>query len=190
MPILKQTLTSLVAGILLISISVNAETTPGNMDPSIIEYHRFDWNERALINYVDECGHNGGSRLGKFNQSQFNARKVMQALRKFQEPDCVEGRKFSSSASDAIATYESVTTNNDPDRIYSGFSEDTSNCLNEAGVNNKAKLLEVVKDPTNIGVFSSVYTKDTPYSESCATFNFYVFRANGTVFDIEFNYTD
>lgn len=51
------------------------------------------------------------------------------------------------------------------------------------------KIRDVIADPTNIAVFSTTMG-DEDENDECGYDNFYVYRANGTFMQFEFNYLD
>jgi hypothetical protein len=52
------------------------------------------------------------------------------------------------------------------------------------------KLRKMIEDPTNLGVFSKEWDRESGDSEYCDYSNYDIYRADGTLVSIVFNHTD
>ena len=53
----------------------------------------------------------------------------------------------------------------------------------------RSRLKQVVADPTNVGVFASSFSGGDN-AEACDYYNFHVYRHDGTLIELTFNFTD
>jgi hypothetical protein len=142
----------------------------------------------ALFDKVDEnCAGNDNGGFSRFDVRTFDAAKVMEEVQK-EDKDamgvgCHGDHAYSKSRASAVALFnEHLNANEFDDR----------SCLEEHMSSKEiARLKQMVADPTNLGVFASVYDgHGDGNSEACAFYIFHVYRADGTHVELQFNHTD
>jgi hypothetical protein len=128
----------------------------------------------------DECAGNDNGRFKSFDPAAFDASAAMAKLRE-PDTDCTGQRDYSTSRESAVKLFE---------KHISDGSYDAKSCIDEnLGAAKRKRLLKLVSDPSNLGVFASVYGGgDNP--EACSYWNFHVYRADGVLVEFTFNETD
>jgi hypothetical protein len=140
----------------------------------------------ALFHAVDDnCAGNDNGWLTKFDVKKFDASAIAKQLRVDDKDasgvDCSDQHDYATSRENGVAMFlEHIRDEN----------ESTKTCLAENLTPAQRKLLEkVVGDPKNLGVFASVYSGgDNP--EGCDYYRFSVYRRDGWLFELAFNFTD
>jgi len=133
----------------------------------------------------DNCAGNNNGVLSKFDVSKFDAKAAMAKLKEEDKDamgsDCRSQHELSKSRESGVKLFaEHVNDKNG----------DTKSCLKQyLTAGQRRQLNEFVGDPKNVGVFASVYSGgDNP--EGCTYYNFHIYRADGTLMELTFNYTD
>lgn len=139
-----------------------------------------------LADSFSACGYNGASRSGIYNTQTFEASAFIETLKK-KNGSCY--RSYSANSAQAVSMYQFHISKENTDR-FSSYS-----CVNEFLSVYSSELIKYMNDPETASVVADLFDTETAdtldgTSEDCAFFNFYVFRKNGTVLNIEFNYTD
>lgn len=137
-----------------------------------------------LFDLVDSnCAGNDNGSIVTYDVSTLNVAKELARI-KAQDigkyVDCSENRRYSKSKVDAVAQFKNFVAKND----YA------ASCIDEylTGLQRR-ELLALVSDPENVAVISSVYgTNDN--GEACDYNDFWIYRADGTVVQFTFDYTD
>ena len=141
---------------------------------------------KELFSAIDDnCAGNSNGRLTTFNVARFKAADAARRLRDEDRDasgvDCRDQRKVSTSRESAVKLFRAHVKD---------ANFETKTCLKDTlSSAQRTRLDKFVSDPTNIAVFSSVYT-DGDNSEACLYFNFHVYRKDGTLMELTFNYTD
>jgi hypothetical protein len=140
----------------------------------------------ALFRAVDDnCAGNDNGRLTKFDVAKFSATDAMAKLRAQDKDamgqDCTGQRSLSTSRESGVKLFQ--------DHI-SDKNSDTKSCLKQnLKPEQRARLNQIVSDPKNVGVFASTFGGgDNP--EACDYFNFHIYRHDGTLIELTFNFTD
>jgi hypothetical protein len=119
----------------------------------------------------DNCAANGTGNGGvsKFDVAKFSAAAAIERMRA-EDKDASGVKLFEDHINDK--------------------NEDTKSCLKEnLTAAQRTRLKQVVSDAANVGVFASVYSGgDNP--EGCSYYNFHVYRRDGTLLELTFNFTD
>lgn len=143
-----------------------------------------------LFDAVDEsCSGNNNGWLRTFDVATFKASEALARLRE-EDKDamgvaCVSQHSYSTSRETGVRAFTDHVSGEGGE-----WSHETKSCLEEnLSDAQRSKLLEIVSDPENLGVFSSVFA-DGDNSEGCAYYNFHVYRRDGTLLEFTFNYTD
>ena len=142
----------------------------------------------ALFDKVDDnCAGNDNGHFTTFDVRAFDAAKVMEEIQNDDKDamgvGCHGDHAYSRSRTSAVALFnEFVNANEWDDRT----------CLEEnLSTKEMTRLKQMVADPTNLGVFASVYDgHGDGNSEACAFFTFHVYRADGSLVKLTFNHTD
>jgi hypothetical protein len=136
-----------------------------------------------LFRAVNECSGNDVSGVLKFDVATFDAAKVMVDLRKVDAEARCGGtqRTYSTSRESAVTLF----------RDFVAKDEQTQPCfadsLTEA---QRAELDAIVSNPDNLGVFASVFDPAGDNLEACAYATFQIYRGDGQLVDVKFNFTD
>lgn len=135
----------------------------------------------SIFNKIVEnsCEGNDSGGISRFKTAKFNAVKAMKSIRDNMN-DC-KGMRNSTSKEGAVAAFLKYLEKSD---------DDFSKCVDDALTDDEmADLIEMVKDPSNLGVFSSQYDgKDE--SEACYFHHFDIYRASGMKVSIVHDETD
>ena len=158
-------------------------------DPNVTQF--VDWQDRRIADAYSECAHNDGNSVGTYRPAEFDPGAVLKAIKAHDRARGCKYREYSNSRINAIARYSKFAAG-DPD---DGFSRYAKECIDHAIPSYRQEdMAEVLTDPTNLAVFASMFDFDNPaddnYSEGCAYYEFFIYRASGTVLRIVFNYTD
>lgn len=147
------------------------------------------WEVTNLAEAYNECGHNGASQAGIYDTKTFTVDNFIKELRK-KDGGCA--RKYSKSSADAVRKYNSHLSGN---KKLDPFSEYTKSCVDKNIPPDQSENLQnLINAKDTRAVVANVYDYHnrlkTDASESCAYYQFYVFKNSGSVLKIEFNYTD
>jgi hypothetical protein len=141
---------------------------------------------QALFRAVDDnCAGNSNGYMTRYNVATFKASEAMAEIKNDDKDamgvDCSDQRSYSSSREDGAKMF--LDHINDP-------LDSTKSCLKEnLTASQRARLKQVVTDRQNVAVFSSIYSGgDNP--EGCSYYNFRIYRRDGTLLELVFNYTD
>jgi hypothetical protein len=128
---------------------------------------------------------NGEHRIGTYDVEGFDADEVLDAIRARDGATACDERVYSTSRADGVADYAGFTA----DDSFRQQIEDTDDPAAVAAI--AAAMAALVGDPANLGVFSSLHDPDGHDDPvHCNTFDFYVFRADGTKILFGFDYSD
>jgi hypothetical protein len=158
----------LMCAMLALSLSGQAKMTDAETD--------------ALMTKISNasCEGNDSGGTAKFDPAKFSAGKAKKALRK-QNQGC-KGMRMSKNKQEAVEAFERFA---DVDG-GSAFAA----CLNESLTKTDIKkLIEMVKDSSNVAVFSSEYNGNDE-REACDFAHFDVYRASGQTVSIVRDDTD
>ncbi len=140
----------------------------------------------SIFNIVDDtCAGNSNGYTDTFDPKKFSASEEMAKMRADDEDasgvSCSDQRIYSSSRETGVEMFlKHIAT-----------QEDTQMCIKSTLSDvQRAQLKEIVSDPSNLGVFASVFDPKGDNSEACMYYTFRVFRADGTFIEFTFNYTD
>ena len=142
----------------------------------------------ALHDKVDSnCAGNDNGSFGRFDVRAFDAAKIMEELQNDDKDamgvGCHGDHAYSKSRASAVEMFNKHLEENE---------WDDRSCLEEHLSSKEiSRLKQMVADPTNLGVFATVYDgHGDGNSEACAFYEFHVYRADGTRVNITFNHTD
>jgi len=145
----------------------------------------------AVVNRMQEYGHNGGSSIGFWNESalEYDSLTTHARVHDASSYGCVD-RGISADTAEALTRFEAHV-----DSAFHMFDyfADASEIEDEfPGFGADRTLIgDYVRDPSNRAVLSSEFThEDRDYSESCLIYDFYVIRDNGTAVRFSVNQTD
>jgi hypothetical protein len=141
---------------------------------------------KALFDKIDDnCAGNDNGFLTRFDTRKFNPEAIMSEWKAGDKDkmgsDCSQERGYSTSREDGIAKLKEHLADK---------NEDTRECIaTNLTPAERKKLDEIVADPTNLGVFANIHTGgDNP--EACTYYEFKVFRKDGVLLELVFNFTD
>ena len=138
--------------------------------------------DTTLLRALNACTANGAAGARTFDRATFDAGKVLSGLRaEDARHDCAGQRIYSTSRASAVSLFKTFATTDDQ------APECFAATLTAA---QRARLDAIVSDPDNVGVFASVFDSAGEDAESCAFFNFDVYRRDGQVFELRFDYRD
>jgi hypothetical protein len=143
-----------------------------------------------LASVVDraQCAQgNSEHEVASFDPKRFDAVAVMAEIKNADSERGCPGRIYSKSKEDGVETFVRFVKEQQV-----GLS---SSCENEedpqAWPKLEADLLALVKDPTNLAVYSSLHDPDgSDDPVHCAIFRFYVLRSDGTRANFDFDWSD
>lgn len=142
-----------------------------------------------LAEIFGQCSGNGETYDSNYDIKSFTVEKFIKEL-KAENDGCY--RRYSKSSKDAIAMYKRHISGD----ITDAFSDNTQRCLARyVTLSAQERLIKFMADSDTRAVVADIFdTKKTDRldgsSESCAYYNFYVFKKSGAKLRIEFNYTD
>lgn len=156
-------------------------TEPHEAKSSSIRY--VNWYDNYHVNQVQYAGRNGGHQLGTFSVESFNIKEAEAQIQAYDADRNCNCRSRSTSTADAILRYQDFVARKKP--------YDSSEVNSRDAHYYQEQLLNIVEDQHNLAVFSSAHKPDGfDKIESCLYYDFYIFRSNGTVIHLTFDYTD
>ena len=178
---------SALASILLMACAAD----PGTPEASDEELRARPVNAQEaeqLFDLVDDnCAGNDNGNFRRFEVATFNAGEVMSKVkdddRDAMGVGCFGDHAYSNSKANAIEMFNKHLADNE---------WDDRTCLEEHLSRQQiTRLKAMVADPSNLGVFASVYDgHGEGNSEACAFYTFHVYRADGVHVKLTFNHTD
>ncbi len=142
--------------------------------------------DRQIVDAFDECAHNSSSSIGTFDVKKFDAKQIAKEIREYDKNRYCSKRTYSFSKENAVELFEKVTKT----ASFDVFSEDATACVKEINKYTKDNLDNIMKSDKSLAIFSSVMRSDEDSSESCAYYDFYIFKSDGTMMFLTFEYTD
>jgi hypothetical protein len=182
------TLFSIVAAASLLLACAGDSTSEGSQEDDI-RARKVDAAEaEALFDKVDDnCAGNDNGSFRRFTVSEFDPSKVMDEVKNDDRDamgvGCFGDHAYSKSRASGVAMFNEFLAANE---------WDDRSCLEEnMSAKEISRLEQMVADPTNLGVFASVYDgHGEGNSEACAFYTFHVYRADGSHVELTFNHTD
>lgn len=144
---------------------------------------------KKLFDLVDEnCAGNDNGRIATFDPNKFNAAEAMKHLKKGAK-GCKD-RIYSSSREDAVKMFR--TFFEDKDNDFHRCLHDKNHAAKEHVFTKeeRAEIMRVVADPSNLGVFSSEHGAGRDDSEACLFWHTHIYRADGTLIEFVHDETD
>jgi hypothetical protein len=139
-----------------------------------------------LFSLVDDnCAGNNNGWTRNFSTKEFRAEQALNEMRDEDKDasgvDCSDQHDYSTSRESGVEMFRAFINDE---------TEDARACLAEhLTPAQRTRLDRLVSDPTNLGVFASIYSGgDNP--EGCSYYTFRVYRADGLFVEMTFNYTD
>jgi hypothetical protein len=166
-----------------------ADSAPVSESEDEVRTRKIDAAEaEALFDAVDNnCAGNDNGHFRRFDARAFDASSIMAKVREDDRDamgvGCSGDHAYSTSRANAVELFTKHLASNEWD--------DTT-CINEnLSPPQVSRLRQLVADPTNLGVFASIYDgHGDGNSEACAYYTFHVYRADGVAVTFTFNHTD
>jgi hypothetical protein len=178
-------LTSVLAATLM---ACAAESTPSRAEDDATSRAIDAAEAEKLFDAVDEnCAGNDNGNFRRFDPKTFDAAKIMAEVKNDDRDamgvGCFGDHAYSTSKASAVEMFDKHLAENE-------FDDRT--CLEENLTKEQNKRLrQMIADPTNLGVFASVYDgHGDGNSEGCAYYTFHVYRHDGVHVKLTFNHTD
>jgi hypothetical protein len=144
---------------------------------------------KKLFDLVDEnCAGNDNGRTGTFDPAKFSAVEAMKNLKK--DAKGCKDRIYSSSREDAVKMFRTLFEDKDND--FHRCLHDKSYASNDHAFTKeeRAEIMRVVADPSNLGVFASEHGAGRDDSEACLFWHVHIYRADGTLIEFVHDETD
>lgn len=138
------------------------------------------WQDAQNVAELQELGHNDGHHIGLYDKSVLNLETLKSEVQaKDISANGCKARAYGKTLQDAQAIFADI------------LKWEDSNENSRAWKNKFETMKQIVEDATNVGLFTSRFVANTEDdSESCAYFDIYVFRADGTAIKFTVNHTD
>jgi hypothetical protein len=170
-------------------LACTADSTNEASSEDDIKTRKIDAAEaEALFDKVDgNCAGNDNGGFGRFDVRAFDAAKISSEMQNDDKDamgvGCHGDHAYSKSRASAVAMFNELLSQNE---------WDDRTCLEEnLSTKEITRLKQLVADPTNLGVFASVYDgHGDGNSEACAFYTFDIYRADGVNVKLTFNHTD
>lgn len=140
----------------------------------------------ALFDKIDgNCAGNDNGGIRTFDVAKLDAAAVMSRIKAGDKDamgsDCSKERIYSTSKEDAVKMFRDHVNDK---------AEDTKECLASNLSEPERKMLDaIVSDPKNVAVFANSHGGgDNP--EACTYYNFEIYRPDGMLIELRFNFTD
>jgi hypothetical protein len=166
-----------------------ADSAPVSESEDEVRTRKIDAAEaQALFDAVDNnCAGNDNGHFRRFDARAFDASSIMAKVRDDDRDamgvGCSGDHGYSMSKESAVEMFTKHLDANEWD--------DTTCIKEHLSTAQIGRLRKLVADPTNLGVFASVYDgHGDGNSEACAYYTFHVYRADGVQVTLTFNHTD
>jgi hypothetical protein len=176
--------TSLSLSLGLLACGGEEESAPASGVDDIKQAKDPNATVKKLVDRANCAAANGGHDTTVFTVASFDASKALAEMKAADRERGCPGRTYSNSKESAAKAFTDwLESQKDP--IDEQCAED------EKPKELRPKLAELARDPKNVAVFSSLHDekqKDDPVS--CFYFRFWVYRADGTLANFDFDWSD
>jgi hypothetical protein len=149
---------------------------------------RPDPNVKKLLDRANCAAGNSVHETVRFNPARFDAAAALADMKKGDRERGCPGREYSQSRAEGVKAF-TATFLKEARQAFIDQCQSADENINAAQL--ERDLRDLVSDPANLGVFSSLHDdrqKDDPVH--CAIFRFHVYRADGTLAKFDFDWSD
>lgn len=157
------------------------------MTPSVFaQVSWVNWFVAVDVARIQYAGHNDGHHIGTFNPKKFKAQTAIKDMEKIDSERECSLRVYSHTTDEVVAVFDKFVESEKP---FGEFDEDIHDFMDNPE-SHKNLTREMLLDSENLAVYSSIMDINEENSEGCFYFNFFIYRKDGTVVRLAFNYTD
>jgi hypothetical protein len=136
----------------------------------------------AIVEHAQCAAGNSSHAIKRYDPTAFDAAATKEEIKQRHAEIC-PGRKYSTSRENGVEMFKSFLAESLDSDVGFVDCEDLPTLERD--------LINLVGDPTNRGVYAAVRDEaGTDREDSCYISRFYVFRADGTRIDFDFDWAD